>query len=240
MMAVVVNPGAFRSCRSASRRSASIRSSRRLRPDLQYENVPPPVPGERRGIVRIISECDDGHMRWQGELLNIHIAMEASAPMVALSQVRMVTGIGLEGDRYATGLGSYSKKHHIDRQATLIEVEVLEALARDRDIELAPHEHRRNMTTRGVPLNHLVGQYFRIGDCVLYGGRLNVPCLYLENLLAKKVFKALLNRSGLNCRVVVGGMIRTHDRIEWCDPGSIDISVRLANEVIPLQRPPEV
>jgi hypothetical protein len=46
---------------------------------------------------------------------------------------------------------------------------------------------------RGVPLNHLVGQYFRMGDCVLYGGRLNVPCLYLENLLAKKVFKALLN-----------------------------------------------
>jgi MOSC domain-containing protein YiiM len=188
----------------------------------------------------MISGCDDDRMHWQGELLNIHVAPKASAPMVALSEVRLLTGIGLEGDRYATGLGSYSKKHHIDRQATLIEVEVLEALARDRDIELAPHEHRRNMTTRGVPLNHLVGQYFRIGDCVLYGGRLNVPCLYLENLLAKKVFKALLNRSGLNCRVVVGGMIRTHDRIEWCDPGSIDVSVRLANEAVPLQRPPEV
>jgi len=183
--------------------------------------MPPTVPGEFGIIVRIISECDDDRMHWQGELLNLHVAPKASAPMVGLSQVRLVTGIGLEGDRYATGLGSYSKKHHIDRQATLIEVEVLEALARDRDIELAPHEHRRNMTTRGVPLNHLVGQYFRIGDCVLYGGRLNVPCLYLENLLAKKVFKALLNRSGLNCRVVVGGMIRTHDRIEWCDPGSI-------------------
>jgi MOSC domain-containing protein YiiM len=95
------------------------------------------------------------------------------------------------------------------------------------------------LTTRGVPLNHLVGQYFRIGHCVLYGGRLNVPCLYLENLVAKKVFKALLNRSGLNCRIVVGGIIRTHDRIDWCDPGSLDVSVRLANEAIPLQRPPE-
>jgi MOSC domain-containing protein YiiM len=95
-----------------------------------------------------------------------------------------------------------------------------------------------NLTTRGVPLNHLVGQYFRICDCVLYGGRLNVPCLYLETLVGKKVFKLLLNRSGLNCRIVVGGIIRTRDRIECCDPGSLDVSVRVANEA-PLESPPE-
>ena len=159
--------------------------------------------------------------------------------MQTLSETRLVAGIGIEGDRYAARLGTYSKKHHIDRQVTLIEVEVLEALARDRNIGLAPHEHRRNLTTRGVPLNHLVGQYFRIGGCVLYGGRLNVPCLYLENLVAKKVFKPLLNRSGLNCRIVVGGMIRVRDRIEWCDPGSLEVSLRLANEATPLERPPE-
>jgi MOSC domain-containing protein YiiM len=178
-------------------------------------------------------------MHWHGELLHIHVAREASAPMDALSEAHLVAGIGLEGDRYAMRLGTYSKKHHIDRQATLIEVEVLEALARDRSIELAPHEHRRNLTTRDVPLNHLVGQYFRIGGCVLYGGRLNVPCLYLENLIAKRVFKPLLNRSGLNCRIIVGGIIRAHDRIEWCDPGSLDVSVRLANEAVPLERPPD-
>jgi len=159
--------------------------------------------------------------------------------MDCLSQAQLVAGIGLEGDRYATRLGTYSNRHHIDRQATLIEVETLEALARDRGVELAPHEHRRNLTTRGVPLNHLVGQYFRIGDCVLYGGRLNVPCLYLENLLAKKVFKPLLNRSGLNCRIIVGGLIRAHDRIDWCDPNSLDPYVRLANEATPLERPPD-
>jgi MOSC domain-containing protein YiiM len=91
-----------------------------------------------------------------------------------------------------------------------------------------------------VALNHLVGEYFRVGECVLYGGRLNVPCLYLENLLSKKVFKPLLNRSGLNCRIIVGGLIRTNDAIDWCDPGSLDSSVRQANETIPLERPPEV
>ncbi len=160
--------------------------------------------------------------------------------MEELSEARLVAGIGIEGDRYATGLGTYSKRHHIDRQVTLIEIEVLEAIARDRGIELLPGEHRRNLTTRNVPLGHLVGQYFHVGDCVLYGGRMNVPCLYLENLIAKKVFKPLINRSGLNCRIIIGGVVRNHDRIDWCDAASLDISVRRANEATPLEPPPEV
>jgi MOSC domain-containing protein YiiM len=178
-------------------------------------------------------------MSWQGELLHIHIASRASAPMEMLPEARLIAGTGIEGDRYATRLGTYSHRHHVDRQATLIEVETLEALARDRNIALAPHEHRRNLTTRGVPLNHLVGQYFRVGDCVLYGGRLNVPCIYLETVVGKKVFKPLLNRSGLNCRIVVGGIARVGDRIDVCDPSSLDAAVRRANEAVPLEPAPE-
>jgi len=177
---------------------------------------------------------------WHGELLYIHVAPTASAAMAELAEASLIAGVGVEGDRYATGLETYSKRPHIDRQVTLIEVEVLEAIARDRGIALAPHEHRRNLTTRGVPLGHLVGEYFRVGDCVLYGGRMNVPCLYLETLLGKKVFKPLINRSGLNCRIVLGGMIRSRQRIEWCDPASLDPSIRLANEATPLEPPPDV
>src|SRR3989442_6510292 len=106
---------------------------------------------------------NDARMHWQGELLHLHTAPTASAPMQPLSHARLIARVGIEGDRYATREGTYSKKHHIDRQVTLLEVETLEALARDRDILFAPHEHRRNVTTRGVPLNHIVGQYFRIG-----------------------------------------------------------------------------
>ncbi|MGH8737474.1 MAG: MOSC domain-containing protein, partial [Burkholderiales bacterium] len=114
-------------------------------------------------------------MSWKGELLHIHVAAGASAHMRALAEARLVAGTGIEGDRYATRTGTYSIRHHIDRQITFIEQETLDALARDHGIELAPHEHRRNLTSRGVPLNHLVGCYFRVGECVLYGGRLNVP-----------------------------------------------------------------
>jgi MOSC domain-containing protein YiiM len=178
-------------------------------------------------------------MHWQGTLLHIHIAPRASAPMEALPEARLVAGVGIEGDRYPAGLGTYSHRPSADRQVTLMEAETLEALRRDRKVVLEPHEHRRNVTTRGVPLNHLVGEYFRVGDCVLYGGRLNVPCLYLEKLLGKPVFKPLLNRSGLNCRIVVGGAIRVGDPIAWCDPGTLDADLRRANEAIPLGELPD-
>lgn len=151
-------------------------------------------------------------MIWEGRLQHIHIAGAAGLPMQALSEAKLVAGQGLDGDRYKLGTGTYSGHPDI-REATLIESEALEALLRDYGVELLPHEHRRNLTTRGVPLNHLVGRRFRVGACLLEGGRLNVPCQYLEDLVGKKVFKPLMHRSGLNCRIIEGGTIRIGDAI---------------------------
>lgn len=151
---------------------------------------------------------------WAGRLLAIHIAEKGSAPMQELGEARLIAGLGIEGDRYATGTGTYSPKPQRERQVTLIEAETLEALKRDHDLDLAPHEHRRNLTVRGVPLNHLVGQRFRVGEVILEGIRLNVPCQYLDDLLGRRLFKPLTNRSGLNCIIVEGGTLRPGDRVE--------------------------
>lgn len=151
---------------------------------------------------------------WRGHLLAVHIAEQASVEMSSLDEAELVAGIGITGDRYATGKGHYSYKPHADRQVTLIEIETIEAIRRDHGIALEPHETRRNLTTRGVPLNHLVGQRFRVGEVILYGGRLNVPCKYLDELLDRPLFNPLLNRSGLNCQIVRGGHIRPGDVIE--------------------------
>ena len=151
-------------------------------------------------------------MNFTGELLSIHIADAGGEAMRTLEEARLIEGVGIEGDRYATGRGYYSHMPDI-REVTLIDEETLIALQRDHDIELLPHEHRRNLTTRDVPLNHLVERRFRVGEVLLEGGRLNVPCKYLQELLEKKVFVPLLNRSGLNCRIVEGGRIRTGDAI---------------------------
>jgi MOSC domain-containing protein YiiM len=159
---------------------------------------------------------------WRGRLLRIHVAPAASCKMEELEHANLVAGRGIEGDRYFLGTGTYSPKPDA-REVTLFEIEVLEALARNDppiqagSIKIEPGDHRRNLTVRGVPLGHLVGRRFRVGETVLRGGRLNFPCKYLEKLLGLPVYLPLYNRSGLNCRIEQGGTIHRGDVIEPLD-----------------------
>ena len=158
-------------------------------------------------------------MEWNnGTLLYIHVAPKASAKMVELDEAELIEGKGIVSDRYYNQTGTYSPKPDI-RDVTLIENEVLEALAanqpplQDKPIILKPIEHRRNLTTSGVPLNYLVGKKFKIGEVILKGGRLNFPCKYLSDLLNMPLVLPLYKRSGLNCKIVKGGIIRVNDEI---------------------------
>jgi MOSC domain-containing protein YiiM len=149
---------------------------------------------------------------WRGKLLHIHTAPVARAPMVPHETAILIAGEGIDGDRYTAGTGTYSQIPDV-REVTLIEVETLIALRRDHAIDLAPHEHRRNLTTEGVPLNHLVGRQFWVGPVLLEGGRLNTPCKYLDLVTGKPVCDLLTHRSGLNCRIVEGGDLNLGDAI---------------------------
>ena len=130
--------------------------------------------------------------------------------MRSRSAARLIAGLGIEGDRYALGTGKYSAFPDI-REVTLIEQETLTALKRVHAIDLAPQEHRRNLTVEDTPLNHLVGRRFRVGSVLLEGGRLNVPCRYLDLVTGKTVCELLEHRSGLNARIIEGGEITVGD-----------------------------
>ncbi|CAN7658313.1 MOSC domain-containing protein [Pararhizobium sp. LjRoot238] len=158
-------------------------------------------------------------MTWQGKLLHIHIAPAASYEMEELAEAQLIARRGIVGDRYYLGTGTYSPKPDV-RDVTLIEVEVLEAIAKGEPqipgfkAALAPDDHRRNLTTRGVPLSHLLGKRFRVGETILRAARMNFPCKYIEELLGiPGLYDGLLNRSGLNCAIEVGGVIRPGDPI---------------------------
>jgi len=154
---------------------------------------------------------------WRGVVLHLHRTAAASLPMAAEPTLSLIADRGIEGDRYLLGTGFYSNKPEVGRQVTLFEMETLEALARDEGLEMGPHEHRRNVTVRGVALNHLVGQRFLIGTVLVEATRLSVPCHHLEEVSGKRVFKALLHRSGLNCRIVRGGVIAVGDTVRPVD-----------------------
>lgn len=150
-----------------------------------------------------------------GRLEAIHIADAKGAFPRPLERVTATPGIGLEGDRYARGTGTFSKpdRRGPGRDLTLIEAEEIERLALDFGIELRPGESRRNLTTRGVRLNELVGRRFRIGAVVCEGVRLCEPCTYLEDVTGKPLREPLMHRAGLRADIVVGGTIGVGDPI---------------------------
>lgn len=152
---------------------------------------------------------------WQGAVVSIHVAGEAGAPMQPVERARAVADRGLKGDRYFEGRGFYSYHEGPIREVSLIEAETLEALARDHNLAVAPGETRRNITTRGVPLNHLVGREFRVGGATLRGVELCEPCKHLVDVTGKKsLLPTLVHRGGLHAQVVADGEIRPGDGIE--------------------------
>jgi MOSC domain-containing protein YiiM len=148
-----------------------------------------------------------------GTVVSIHIAATGAAPMNSVREVQALAGKGLEGDRYAAKLGTYSNEPGSGRAVTLIEIEATEALRRDYQIALEAGLTRRNIVTRGVYLNHLIGKEFSVGSVVLRGSRLCDPCAHMEKLTVKGALRGLIHRGGLRAEIVSGGMIRVGDAI---------------------------
>ncbi|WP_435358744.1 MOSC domain-containing protein [Haloarchaeobius sp. DFWS5] len=142
----------------------------------------------------------------------IHLAAESGDPVEAVDSVEAVAEKGLRGDRYFDESGTFSDG--TPRGITLIEAEAIEGAERDYGTTLDAGEHRRNVTTRGIALNHLVDREFRVGDAVCRGVELCEPCSYLESLTGEGVASSLVHRGGLRATVVESGTIRAGDSVE--------------------------
>lgn len=157
----------------------------------------------------------------RGSVVSIQIAKEAKGVMENLQEVRAVEGRGLEGDRYCNQAGSYSHNPGPDREVTLIEAEAIEAMERDYGTTLDAKDSRRNITTRGVPLNHLLeGREFTIGTVRMRGLRVCEPCVDLARLTGKNVLQGLVHRGGLRAQVLNSGTIHVGDPVEWDAEGA--------------------
>jgi MOSC domain-containing protein YiiM len=150
---------------------------------------------------------------WQGNVEAIYIAEEQSGAMSPIDEVTALPGQGLEGDRYFNKSGTFSKKNDPGRDLTLIEREAIEAAEAKYDVDLSKGAPRRNIQTRGVPLNHLVGKQFMIGNVRVKGVKLCEPCGHLESLTQEGVRQALIHRGGLRVDIIEGGSIKVGDQI---------------------------
>jgi MOSC domain-containing protein YiiM len=146
----------------------------------------------------------------RGTVEAIHIHSGRSEPMVAVPDAVLEAGAGIIGDSYA-GLGIAGS--HI----TFIAAEGIAAMVDRTGIPLEASETRRNVLTRGVDVNLLVGRRFKVGDAVCYGVKPCNPCNHLEELTRPGVRAGLSGQGGLRADVLEGGNIRPGDRIEELD-----------------------
>jgi MOSC domain-containing protein YiiM len=127
---------------------------------------------------------------------------------VAMARVRAVAGHGLEGDYHYAPDGAGSGE-----ALTLIAAEALEGLLVDTGIELSHEQSRRNVLTRGVDLNALVGRRFSVGDVICEGVELCEPCNELQRMTQRGVLRGLVHRGGLRADVLTSGTIAPGDAV---------------------------
>ena len=152
---------------------------------------------------------------WIGYVESLHIATGEGQPMIDITEAHTVPGRGIEGDRYFLGTGHFSDQFSSSHEITLIEKETIESLRLEYDnlSDFTAREARRNIVTCDVPLNHLVGHTFQVGDVILKGIRLCEPCLHIAELTHHTVLTGLIHRGGLRAQILTEGIIRIGDSI---------------------------
>jgi len=135
--------------------------------------------------------------------------------MESLTEVLLEAGRGLAGDRYCRETGTFSEKLKgtRDSEITLIESEEVERFNREENLTLDLGALRRNIVTRNVRLNDLVGQRFRLGEAVLEGIRLCEPCSHLARTVTPQVLPGLVHRAGLRACILSGGTVKRGDAV---------------------------
>jgi MOSC domain-containing protein YiiM len=147
----------------------------------------------------------------QGKIVQINISPENERLPQPVERVTAVAGRGLEGDRYYRADGEPGEKP--DEEITLIALEGLEAFESESGIKVTAAESRRQVATRGIDLNALVGMRFRVGELECEGVELCEPCTHLEGLTQPGVLKGLVHRGGLRASILNGGEIAVGDQV---------------------------
>ena len=144
-----------------------------------------------------------------GELAHIFIAAKRGAPIASLESVVVHAGLGLEGDRYTRVTNKWSDNH----QVTLVEGEHIEAFAQATGLVLAFGDPRRNLVTRGVRLNELLGKRFRVGAVEMEGMELCEPCKLWAKRTHAQILPFFKGKGGLRARILTSGTLRLGDEV---------------------------
>src|SRR4051812_42705553 len=141
-----------------------------------------------------------------GRVEAITLVVDSTGATRTVEAVEAAAGRGLDGG------------YHGD--PTLIAAEALEGLREGTGLELTGEQSRRNVLTRGIDLNALVGRRFTVGEVEAVGAELAEPCTKLQRISGEPgVLRGLVHRGGLRADVVSGGRISVGDEVRAADSG---------------------
>jgi MOSC domain-containing protein YiiM len=143
----------------------------------------------------------------EGIVVQIAIAVERPQLPAPVPSVRAEAGHGLEGEYH------WSHEPEPGQSLTLIAAEALAGLREGTGIELSHEASRRNVLTRGIDLNALVGRRFSVGGVECEGVELCEPCNTLAKLTERGVLRGLVHRGGLRADILAGGEIAVGDPV---------------------------
>jgi MOSC domain-containing protein YiiM len=148
-----------------------------------------------------------------GTVEAIYRFADSGAPGELLPSARLIAGVGIDGDRYALGKGHFQSVGRWGQALTLIEAEAIERLKSEHGVEMPVVQARRNIVTRNIDLNSLMGKRFRIGGLLCQGSRLAEPCAWLQKTTPTGMLRGLVHRGGLRADVLEAGTIKHGDVI---------------------------
>jgi MOSC domain-containing protein YiiM len=152
----------------------------------------------------------------EGIIAAIYVAAEKGAGVSGHKSVAVRAGKGIVGDRYysETGKNRSNYKGQPDWEITLVEAEAIEEFNANTGNQFHESDLRRNLVTRNVQLNDLVGKHFQINGTKFYGVQLCEPCASLQKRLGVRILPDLVGRGGLRAQILGNGNLTVGDALE--------------------------
>jgi len=156
--------------------------------------------------MRAVPEIPSG----AGTITEILLSPQRGGAMISVRSVQALAGQGLAGDRHC----SLALGESMDKNVTLIESEKIEEFGRATGLDFSAGDARRNIVTRGIELNALLGHEFYVGPVKVKALELCEPCSLLARRTHRAVLWGLLHKGGLRCQIMTDGEIKVGDPIQ--------------------------
>ena len=143
------------------------------------------------------------------KVFKLGIAKDSNKEITEVSSIEVLANKGVVGDRH---FDEYNDPYN---QLTLIESENIDYYNTKYGLDIPYKDFRRNVVTKGIQLNDLIGKKIKIGKVEVEGIDLCRPCRHLTEVLNQSnVLKEFLRRGGLRCQILNSSTINIDDEIK--------------------------